>query len=412
MKFKMNIQVLLIICLINSSMEHHIIFENLGKMATGVTYLHVQLTLPMQEIEQLVEKFNTYVNKVYDDLTKEANKLKNEKSRHTLGYEISYKDIRVDECVEVAYTYVVQGRNLKHELSLLNKLMSKGDEHREKRQILLGGALLGGLVGTLFGAYNTYEIAKLKTEVGQIEGNQAKIAKAIIKTDKEIEVIHDSITYLDQMIRVRQVYNPSSLAVRLGQMEQMLHRLVRKTSRTIQMAQMQRMAIDFLEEEELDVLYQDIENYATKHDLTLLTQSPSDLYQLETSFISKGDITMFIHVPTVPKKFLIKLYRMHPLPLPINPTTALIPRVKHDILGLSEDDGTETQLSNLMSSIDLLQCKTLNKIYFCERHGVFNRFVKDSCLGALYKQDFKAAAKICKLQTTQHKEIIHQLNNN
>jgi len=80
---------------------------------------------------------------------------------------------------------------LQGEMHLLHKIIPEMHK-KARRQIIEGIALIGGL-GTNFGAYNTAQIAQLNNKFGHLAQNLVKLATSMLKTDEEIEPIHDSI---------------------------------------------------------------------------------------------------------------------------------------------------------------------------------------------------------------------------
>jgi len=106
---------------------------------------------------------------------------------------------------------------------------------------------------------------------------------------------------------------------------------------------------------------------------------------------------------------MIRLFKLHPLPLPITTDQALVPLVHQDVLGLTV--GINKNMIQLAST-DLLDCHRVNKIFLCERHGVISKNLNDSCLGALYIQNYESAEKLCHLRIQPVKEIVYQLLNN
>ena len=130
----------------------------------------------------------------------------------------------------------------------------------------------------------------------------------------------------------------------------------------------------------------------------------------DSSYFSNGtDLHLIVHVPAVAQNTLLQLFKMHPLPLPINKNQVLVPHVRDNVLGLSPGGN---KLAAHLSSTDLLDCKVINKVFLCERHAVLHKHINASCMGALYLQNFESAAQLCPLQIKPIQEIVHQLANN
>ncbi len=133
----------------------------------------------------------------------------------------------------------------------------------------------------------------------------------------------------------------------------------------------------------------------------------SDLFQLETSLLFDGeDAHLLIHVPMVPHKALLRLYKLHPIPLPLTNSYFLIPDVKNDVLAISASD---SRYAVQLSSTNLMGCFRANHMFMCKQFGVLNQEYNDTCLGALYNQQFFTAQNLCKFEIAPITERVHQL---
>jgi len=149
---------------------------------------------------------------------------------------------------------------------------------------------------------------------------------------------------------------------------------------------------------------------------------PPMMFSYNTSFhrsikTSPFFLTFGVH-PNLPNQLrmpqygfdpIMRLFKLHPFPLPFANDTFLIPDVRNDVLAVSN---TNVRFSSQMSSLELQSCSRINKIYLCERNGVMNKFPEDTCLGALYHQKFDLAKSICQFHVEPAREFIYQLLNN
>jgi hypothetical protein len=108
----------------------------------------------------------------------------------------------------------------------------------------------------------------------------------------------------------------------------------------------------------------------------------------------------------VPHKALLRLYKLHPIPLPLTDSYFLIPDVKNDVLAISASD---SRYAVQLSSTDLMGCFRANQMFMCERFGVLNRGYNDTCLGALYNQQFVTAQNLCRFEIAPIAERVYQL---
>jgi hypothetical protein len=158
---------------------------------------------------------------------------------------------------------------------------------------------------------------------------------------------------------------------------------------------------------EIRKLYAELVITADKLKCELLIHHHSDLFQLETSLLFDGeDAHLLIHVPMVPHKALLRLYKLHPIPLPLTDSYFLIPDVKNDVLAISASD---SRYAVQLSSTDLMGCFRANQMFMCERFGVLNRGYNDTCLGSLYNQQFVTAQNLCRFEIAPIAERVYQL---
>jgi hypothetical protein len=87
-------------------------------------------------------------------------------------------------------------------------------------------------------------------------------------------------------------------------------------------------------------------------------------------------------------------------------THHLLPDVKDDVLAISS---TDTRFNVQLSSADLLSCHRVNQIFMCDSFGVMSRQFNNTCLGALYMQQFEAAQTLCPFKVVPVEERVYQL---
>lgn len=157
-------------------------------------------------------------------------------------------------------------------------------------------------------------------------------------------------------------------------------------------------------------MFLSLQKKATKLGTKLLLEQPSDLFQTETSFVFDGnDVTLLVHVPMVDNSALLRLYRFLPFPLSYSDTHSLTPRPHKALFAISSND---PRLSLEISDADLEGCYRVNSLHLCERLGVLNRRLDQTCLGALYNQHFKLAMSLCNMDVTISTERVVQMNDN
>jgi hypothetical protein len=170
----------------------------------------------------------------------------------------------------------------------------------------------------------------------------------------------------------------------------------------------QRFAIDYLNPAELVQLYDQLAGRANEAGCELLIQYHSDLFQVETSLLFDGqDGHILIHVPMAPKGTLLRLFRLHPFPLPMFEMHHLMIDAEEDILAISS---SETRYNVQLTSTDLLSCHRMNQVFMCDSFGVMSKRFNDTCLGALYMQRFEIVRGLCKFRVIPMKEQVYQVS--
>jgi hypothetical protein len=149
---------------------------------------------------------------------------------------------------------------------------------------------------------------------------------------------------------------------------------------------------------------------AKSHHYQLMLRHPSNLFQLETSYVHNGqDVHLIIHIPMAPADSILRLFQLHPFPLPFTESHFLMPDPANQILAISSG---VNRLSVEMSVANLMSCHRINSAYLCERHGIMRRELNSTCLGSLYVQDFPGAMTLCEMQMVERIETVLQLQDN
>ncbi len=102
----------------------------------------------------------------------------------------------------------------------------------------------------------------------------------------------------------------------------------------------------------------------------------------------RAEVHLILHIPMAPSDSLMRLFQLRPFPLPFSDTHMLMPNPDNQILAISAN---ADRFSIEMSAVHLLGCHRVNQVYMCERRGVLNRYLNDTCLGSLYMQDLEGA---------------------
>lgn len=436
---------------------NHIIFENVGSMAGAISYIHAKITINISAVEEQWVSYRNHLEGFVDKLEEPSkdqwsthyyetnlyklehqhyqtltrvlnlyltNSLEIQTDIHHLRSMMPSEPSRTSNIVEDRPPRVRTRRGIPTPLSLNTTRI--GDQVKEsgtdtatdflKNQLkrptrFLNFVSLGlGAYGTFLGLFNKKQISNLKNELQDVQQNHNRLVEVVHKHDKQLEELRNSIYLLSSQLLLHKAHDPGLLAAQLLRIELQLKARIQTIIHAFQQAQNHRLAVDAISAYQLRVLYTKLQDQAKEYDCSLLTENPSDLFQLEVSYFSDGkDLQIMVHVPMVPKDSMLRLFKLHPFPLPLSKDHFLLPAIKNDILAISS--GTR-RYSAQFTSADLLGCHQVNQVYLCERHGVLYKELNGTCLGSLYLQDFDTAQDLCEMDVVPANEVVYQLLRN
>ncbi len=278
---------------------------------------------------------------------------------------------------------------------------------RPKREILGGIALGVATAATAMGIYNRAQIIALQNELFEVKDNVGRLFEVVQIYGKNMLAIETGFNELRTTLFYQVMFNPTLFDTRLSRLENQLRSRISRVTHAIQAAMHQHFAIDYLNPKELQALYQRLEAKAREAGCDLLIKYHSDLFQVESSLLFDGkDGHILIHVPMAPRNTLLRLFRLHPFPLPMFDTHHLMLDVKNDMLGISS---TDTKYNIQLSSADLASCHRINQVFMCDSFGVMSRRFNDTCLGALYMQRFSVVKDLCNFKVVPMREQVYQV---
>ena len=434
--------------LIDLANSQHVIFESVGQMAGAISYQHAKLTLNLSSIFHQFERYEDSLqvlkrnlsatpapeNPVWsvNSIIKDARRLNLETIQLHIDESEDLSDLvdtlrnilpEVGNPNTMSPQHHRSGRSadfdsIKKKASKIKKYASIISTASKIAGAFSSGvsgvmgllALPFGVFGTYMGLYNKEQINLVRKDLYTVINNHNRLVELVQAQEETISTITAQVEALTSALHLTVLQNPGYTSVRLSRIENQIKMRLNIAIHTIQQAQHRRLAVDFLSAEQLDILFIKLNEQAVQNGCQLLISHRSDLFQLETSYFFDGaDVHLLLHVPMVPTDSLLRLFKLHPFPLPLSGSHVLVPAVKEDILAISSGF---KRYSAQFSATDLLGCHMVNNIYLCERHGVLNSNLNSTCLGSLYMQDFDAVKRFCALEIHRTGEIVHQLLNN
>ena len=264
--------------------------------------------------------------------------------------------------------------------------------------------------GTAFGVINKNSLETLTNKIKEFEARQDQVVKVLENINQDTEELRVQTRELVINSFVDQAYDSGLLLSKLRTQLQSLKDYLYRIECAIQQAQHHRLAINYLSPKNLLTLFQQVKAQAKSFGYQSVIERPSELFQLDVSYMFDGRIiSLLLHVPIAPPDAFMRLFRLHPFPLPFDNGTLLTHNVKNEILAISNSNHRFTLQ---MSTVDLLGCHRLGKLHLCERNGLLNKYPEDTCLGSLYHQKFDIAHQLCNFRVEPAREFIYQLLHN
>ena len=382
--------------------QFHLIFEDVGEMASSATYVFSKMTIDIAELEETIKLEKAEIrNIIY--------------TTRALPNNTNNMDILKSKLEDNLIIHLV---DLSNELRRLKSIRSKlpkpvehqkvdGNEKLEKRSIL---QILFGTLGTFMGIFSQKQYDKLEQRLTTTNEIQKRLVEVVNNQGKEMTHIKDSLIQFQDNVNAQLLLNPANLDAALQSNTRKIKAQVDRIFQALQAAQYRRLSIEFLDENETEQLYKLLSKTAESTNSALLITQPSDLVQLEVSYFFNGQtITLLLHVPIIQKGSLLKLVKLHPFPLPIAGNYSIVPDVESQLLALSNDG---SRLSVQFPATNLMSCHQTNHVYLCENQGVLDKQLTQSCLGALYSQDIKTSLTLCPMKIIYAEEVVYKLKDN
>ena len=369
-----------------TSSEHQVLFQKIGFYAATVQYLHVVIPIPLQETINSLVAMSDELGRYQKEQNKPGNPM-----AAINGHLIKAARTRIAKVVNNIYA-IIDSLPEGHTLT--------------KRQL---GAILGavgGAVGTLMGLFNTFEIQKIAAGVGE---NRKRINDVIDITKintEHLENLRLSTDKLSNIITAMLKDNPAQLLSEIEMTMDNANNAVNRITNMVQQAQNKRLSVDLLTPDTLKQVFNHLQDQADKQGLELLITQPSDLFQIDTSYLhGNKTVTLILHVPMVAEDNKLNLLQFIPFPLSqsLGANTTVTPKVDKDLIAV----GKHHQYK-ILGQTDLAACTKLGQNFLCEGRSVLRTDIEDSCLGSLYMHHLPGTLKNCHFELGETKEHVFQ----
>jgi len=308
---------------------------------------------------------------------------------------------------------------------------------RHTRQVFVAAAAVGGILGTFLGLFNNHEIDAIQHDLLNLSDQHNILDSVVQKHEHELATLHSELTTLTNTVETLIMYNPSLVyAILENSLDAVIDRIAVLYD-TLQQLQHQRLAVSLLDENQLQVVFNAALSSAKALNVDLLPTKPQDLFQLDASYIRKGDeILILLHVPCTVTDEMLTLYEYVPFPYPLHQdpskpipafdnikslqdlansnhfpaTSALFFKSDATMIAIGRNRNLQTASYRLITQADLAACIQKNHFYLCEAQQTLRKDLAGSCLGALYLQDVQGVQLHCRIDRRPLQETSYRLS--
>jgi hypothetical protein len=393
---------------------HHVVFEEIGEMAGALSYIHAVVPVNISGLLQSVADFRSKIivlKTTYSDNAIYSNRLEqyggintNGLAKHLLLHFRRQITGLMDLLIKDADTLRTTI------LSLKSSLPQVDTDNREKRSagLILGTTVLSGIFGTLMGWFTHRRLNSIRDQINEVKTEQHRLLQIQQITMTRLDNLEKVLR--EVVIEMEKTENTWVNYFALDHARVQLHFYLQKLIRGLQAAHLRRLSVDLLDSKQLTHIFDTAAKQANAHGYMIMLEHPSDLFQIETSYVHNGqDVHLILHIPMAPPDSILRLFQLHPFPLPFTDSHFIMPDPSNQILAISS--GVD-RFSIEMSVANLMSCHRINSAYLCERHGVMRRELNSTCLGSLYMQDFVGATNLCEMRIVEQVETVLQLQDN
>ncbi len=399
---------LLLSALIFCSYSHHVVFEEIGEMAGALSHIHAIVPVNISGLRRAVNNFQKDVIRLQQKYQQKKSPIgtQHEYNEHFHRRIFNLLDLAIADADDMTQTISSLQNSLPQVVERPASALPHQHEFRIKKRSPF--TIIHGIFGTLMGWFNHQRLNNLKDQIGQVQDQQNRLLQIQTVQLHQLEEIEAAVHTLTRALETGHsaFLNYGSLDHARSQLRFNLHKLIR----ALQAAHYRRLSLDLLPSHRLKDLFEAAVLKAQAHKHQLLLRHPSDLLQIETSYLHDGqDVQLILHIPMAPTDSLLRLFQLHPFPLPFTDTHMLMPDPVNQILAISS---SAERLSIEVSAVNLLGCHRINQVYLCKRHGVLKRELNTTCLGSLYMQDLEGAMTLCEMDIVPEVETVLQLQDN
>jgi len=172
---------------------------------------------------------------------------------------------------------------------------------RDKRSVglIIRLTVLSGVFGTLMGWFTHRRLNNLRDQISEVRNEQHRLLQIQQVSLAQIDTLKKVLSKV--IIEMERQCNTWVNYFALDHARIQLHFHLQKLIQSLQAAHLRRLSVDLLDGKQLRHIFDSAAQQAKTHNYQLLLQHPSDLFQIETSYVHNGqDVNLILHFPMAP----------------------------------------------------------------------------------------------------------------
>ena len=138
------------------------------------------------------------------------------------------------------------------------------------------------------------QIRKLRHEVNDIREDQERIVEAVTENRASITNLEKWYRDLNSTVAIFNRLNPGVVMAHLCSVYDHIQHALEVAVHTVQQAKHHRLGVNLFSADKLFGTFEDLQSLAKSYGLKLLTKLPSDLFQVERSYVYDGNDLVLI----------------------------------------------------------------------------------------------------------------------
>lgn len=198
--------------------------------------------------------------------------------------------------------------------------------------------------------------------------------------------------------------------------------LFRRIQAGVTAAQHKRLASELIPGVELIDIFNRMLEYSKRMGCEVLISQPSDLYQVEVSYIFNEEnsiFELFIHIPMIPadSRLILKQFIPFPILQSLEVNATIIPDVgEGKYIAVLQDSAISAQSAakqyRIFTEAELNSCRRLGILFVCAGRNTLRTDIGNTCIGNLNNMDAEGIKRHCTMKIQKPIEFVARLDLN